>query len=404
MKKHSVDVCIVGGGPAGMLLALLLSHRGVKTLVLEKNHDFSREYRGEVLMPRFTQMLRQLGLEDWLNGLPQLKLKRGDIYFKSKLVGHLDFSRAAPDTPYALWMPQTVLLNALHEKAMYLPDYELWFDASAKHLIGGEKVQGVVVKHGNEEVEVSARVTVGADGRFSTIQKDGKFEIEYEDYKFDILWFTIPKPKDYENTFRVLFSPKRSYLLLPKFPDSIQAGILVEPHELAKMKEQGIESIRKEIASAHPVFETFAKEMKDFTVFHPLQAHLHFVKDWAKDGCVLIGDAAHCCSPAGAIGVSVAVGTAIVAADVIRKGLKEGEGILTKKVLDQIQDIREKDVRMIHRIQMFVVGGGLNRILPVRLVLPFMISLLAKTPFFLAAQKRLMAMAEPLPVDRDLGF
>src|SRR3954464_2553852 len=122
MEKHSVDVCIVGGGPAGMLLGLLLANQGVKTLVLEQHADFSREYRGEVLMPRFTQMLRQLNLSDWLLTLPHLKLKSGEILFEGRPVGKFDFA-SAPDVPYALWMPQTVLLNGLHERAKALPAF-----------------------------------------------------------------------------------------------------------------------------------------------------------------------------------------------------------------------------------------------------------------------------------------
>jgi 2-polyprenyl-6-methoxyphenol hydroxylase-like FAD-dependent oxidoreductase len=401
-----VDVCVVGGGPAGMTLALLLAHKGIKVLVLEKNRDFSREYRGEVLMPRFTQMFRQVHLDRWLEKLPHLKLKFGELYFHGRRVGKLDFSKIAPDVPYALWLPQVVLLEALHEKAKAFPSFDLWFGSSVKHLVkSGADVTGVVAQKDGKEIEVTARVTIGADGRYSTVFKDGEFEVEYEDYRFDILWFTIPKPAGYDNTFRVLFSTGKSVLLLPKYPNAIQAGILVAPHELAELRKSGIEPLKKELKAISPIFEDFVENhMKDFTVFHPLQAHLHFVKEWAKNGCLLVGDSAHCCSPAGAIGVSMAVGTAIVTADVLVKALKSSSGTLQKSVLDNVQRSREADVRRVHQIQMRLTGGALGNLVPIRWLLPFVVTLLARTPIFRRFQRQLMRLPAPLPIAPDLAF
>src|SRR5690242_18096476 len=132
MKQIQVDVCIVGGGPAGMVLGLLLGSQGIKTLVLEKHRDFSREYRGEVLMPRFTQMFKQIGLDQWLMHVTHLKLEHGEIYIRNRRVAKLDFSSLVPEVPYALWMPQPKLLDALAEKAKSYPSFDLWFSADAK--------------------------------------------------------------------------------------------------------------------------------------------------------------------------------------------------------------------------------------------------------------------------------
>jgi 2-polyprenyl-6-methoxyphenol hydroxylase-like FAD-dependent oxidoreductase len=387
-----------------MLLALLLARKGVKVLVLEQHKDFEREYRGEVLMPRFTQMMRQIGLDEWLLTLTHLKLKSGEILFKGKAVGEFDFSAAAPDVPYALWMPQPVLLRGLHERGKAFPSFEIWFGASAKHLIQDNGVRGVEVRRGNETVQVRSRVVVGCDGRYSTVLKDGGFEFAYEDHKFDLQWFSIPKPPAYDNSFRVLLSPKRSYLLLPKYPDEIQVGILTEVHGLQKLKSQGIAALKAELREASPLFEEFADRLEDFSAFHPLQAHLHLVREWAKDGCLLIGDSAHCCSPAGAIGVSVAAGSALVAADVLWKGLKAEPGILPASLLAEVQRVREPDVRMIHTIQKRITGGALGRFIPVPVLLPVVLSLLVRTPFVRGLQRKLMALPAPLPISPELSF
>ncbi len=358
-------------------------------------------------MPRFMQMMRQIGLESWLLGLKYLKLEYADFFFFKKKVGHLDFSRAAADTPYAMWLPQPLLLNALYEKAKPFPSFEMWFEAAAKHTVkDGDTVKGVVVKKGEEEIEVEARVTVMADGRYSEILKEGlkngDYEMEYHDHRFDVLWFTIKKPPGWDNGFKILFSFNRSFLLLPKYPDEIQVGILASPGQLAIMRKRGVEAMKAELEAANPAFKDFADRTKDFSDFHPLKAELFLIKDWAKNGSLLIGDAAHCCSPAGAIGVSIAVGTAIIAADVIYRGLRETKGILPKTILDRVQEIREPDVRQVHAIQKrFTLATA---VLPVQWALPLTVTLIAKTPFFLKFQRRLMTLQKPMPISPELAF
>src|SRR5689334_159539 len=116
MKTLETDIVIAGGGPAGMMLALMLSARGIPTLVLEQHKDFEREYRGEVLMPRFTQMMKQLGLFSWLETYPHLKLQGFGFFLGEKKLVTLRADELSPEAPFMLWMPQTVMLNALHER------------------------------------------------------------------------------------------------------------------------------------------------------------------------------------------------------------------------------------------------------------------------------------------------
>lgn len=402
-KIYRVDVCIVGAGPAGMILGLLLAHQGIKVLVLESQHDFEREYRGEVLMPRFIQMMRQIGLLSYLEKYPHLKLKNFELYYKDRVLANVDLPGLCPQAPFALWMSQTVMLNALQEKAVTYPNFQLLFGVTVRDVIQEDgKIVGVIGTRRAQQIEVRARVTVGADGRVSVVRKTAEFKMEYEDYGFDLVWFTVKRHEHFENTVRAFFTPRRTYLILPKHPDLVQCGILVGKGEFSKIREQGIEAMKQELLNAHPMLHDFARQLTDFEPFSVLQARVSYVARWAKEGCLLIGDAAHTCSPAGAIGVSVAAATAIVAADVIIKGFKRGDLSLT--TLNKVQMLRGSDVQRIQAMQSgFTTAAFLKypRLRPLSLL---SISVLARAGILPKFLRRIAVMDEPLPIDPAISL
>jgi len=114
---HRTGVCIVGGGPAGMLLGLLLAKRGSDVIVLEQHNSFDREFRGEVLQPSTARLLDQIGLLGYIMDQPHLTLTEGKLLVNGVPKAGFSFNTIAPDYPYAIWMPQVVFLNALLEKA-----------------------------------------------------------------------------------------------------------------------------------------------------------------------------------------------------------------------------------------------------------------------------------------------
>jgi 2-polyprenyl-6-methoxyphenol hydroxylase-like FAD-dependent oxidoreductase len=406
MTTVSVNTCIVGGGPAGLMLGLLLAKRGADVLVLEGHETFEREFRGEVLQPSTAHLLDKLGLLKYILAQPHSLLDAGKVRLNGAEVGEFSFKKIAPDYPYAIWMPQPIFLDALLRKARPFPSFDCWMGAKVTRLLKEDgRVVGVSgVRHGKEPFEVRADVVVGADGRYSTVARLGGFTPEYEHHDFDIIWFTIDQPPGWSSTFYVSLGEVRG-LMLPKYPHHIQAGILLPTGEWRRWRQAGVAAVAERVRRFDPIFATFAAGLKDFTPFFPLEGLIRFVADWARDGLLLIGDAAHTMSPAGAIGVNVAIATAAVTAQVLLPHL--GHGPIPREALQEVQRLREDDVRTLHRLQIgaqrVLLGqGGGNPIL--RWLVPRMLPLFLRSPLLPRVQRRIFFGAPLPPLDPAFSF
>jgi len=406
MTSVRASACIVGGGPAGLMLGLLLAKRGAEVLVLEGHENFEREFRGEVLQPSTAHLLDELGLLEYVKAQPHSLLEAGKIRLKGREIGEFAFKRIAPEYPYAIWMPQPIFLDALLRKAQPLPTFSCWMGAKVTALIEEDgRVVGVSgMRHGHEPFEVRADVVVGADGRYSAVAKLGGFTAAYEHHDFDIVWFTIEQPPGWSSTMYVSMGEARG-LMLPKYPHHIQAGIFLPTGEWRRWRQQGVAVVAERIRHLDPIFAGFADGLRDFTPFFPLEGLLRLIEDWARDGLLLIGDAAHTMSPVGAIGVNVAIATAVVAAQVIYPRL--GHGPITREDLRAVQRLREDDVRTLHRLQLgaqrVLLGQSSGNPL-MRWLVPRVLPLLLRSPLLPRIQRRLFFGAPLPPLEPAFSF
>jgi 2-polyprenyl-6-methoxyphenol hydroxylase-like FAD-dependent oxidoreductase len=406
LPTASTGACIVGGGPAGLLLGLLLAWRGAGVIVLEGHETFDREFRGEVLQPSTAHLLDELGLLGYILEQPHSRLTAGHVRLGGKTVGQFDFARIAPDYPYAIWMPQPIFLEALRKKAEPLARFQCWMGARVTELIEEDgAVVGVKGRRGGKEpFEIRADVVVGADGRFSAVRRLGRFEVEYEHHDFDVIWFVIDEPAGWPSTIHISLGRETQGLILPKYPHELQTGLLMPPDGWRRWREAGVAAVAERIRRFDPIFAGFAAGLRDFTPFFPLPGTIRLVREWARDGALLIGDAAHTMSPAGAIGVNVALATAAVAAHVIFPRL--GHGPVPRSALAEVQRLREDDVRTLHRVQraaaaVIAPGGGtaLTRGLR-RILLP----LIVRTPLLTLVQRRIFFTVPLPPLDPAFRF
>ncbi len=407
VESARADACIVGGGPAGLMLGLLLAKRGARVIVLEGHANFDREFRGEVLQPSTSRLLDQLGLLEYIFSQPHLKLTDGKLRVRGRVAANMDFRKISPEYPYAIWMPQPVFLEALAKKGSLFPGFTCWMGAHVNELV---EENGAIVgvrgkRHGKEPFEVRADVVVAADGRFSEVRRLGGFETEYESHDFDLLWFVIDPPADFEKTIYFSLGTIPSVLMLPKYPNLIQVGLLLEKDEWRVWKQQGVTAVAERLRGLDPAFADFAGRLRDFTPFFPLAVIIALVRDWARDGLLLIGDAAHTMSPAGAIGVNVALATAAVAAQEIHPRL--GRGPIPRDALANVQRLREADVRSLHALQRGigrVLQGAGRRSSILRWVAPVMLPLIARTWIMPRLQRRLFFGVPLPPLDPAFGF
>jgi len=388
------------------MLGLLLAKRGVDVLLLEGHEDFEREFRGELLHPSTSHLLDALGLLEYVLDQPHSLLEVGKVRLDGREVGELAFERISPRYPYAIWMPQPIFLSALYRLAAGLPSFRCWMGAKVTGVL--EDNGGVIgvsgLRHGREPFEVLADVVVGADGRYSTVARLGGFDAEYEHRDFDVIWFTTERPRGWSSTFYVSVGSVRG-LMLPKYPHHIQAGLYVRPGEWKRWRDEGVAAVAERVRRFDPIFGEFADSLSDFKPFVPLEGTIRLMREWARDGLLLIGDAAHTMSPAGAIGVNVALADAAAAAQVLYPHCARGP--IGHDALRRVQRLRADDVRTLHRFQLGAQGVLLGQAIRSPLVeraVQKAIPLILRSPLMTRVQRRLFFGAPLPPLDAAFSF
>ena len=318
---------VVGGGPAGMVLGLLLARAGVDVTVLEKHGDFLRDFRGDTVHPSTLQLLDELGLGRRFAELPQSRLDEIAFPFPDGsrvVVG--DLRRLKVAHPYIAMVPQWDLLNLLADAAAHEPTYTLRMRAEVTELIReAGSVRGVRYRTEDGELhELRADLTVAADGRWSIARAQAELQPKELPVPIDAWWFRLPRNPDDPTALTPVASSRRFVLVIPR-EGFLQLAYLAAKGGDAELRERGVEWFRQEIAAAVPWLADRVGELESMDEVKHLDVRLNRLNRWHVDGLLCIGDAAHAMSPIGGVGINLAVQDAVAAATLLAEPLRRGD-------------------------------------------------------------------------------
>jgi 2-polyprenyl-6-methoxyphenol hydroxylase-like FAD-dependent oxidoreductase len=356
MKSIQTDVCIIGGGPAGLTLALELVKKNLRVIVVEQTKHYNRSFRGESLSPDSVYILNYLGVLDKLEKQEFICTNNLEVVENGKKVLNINFHNFNHEYKYPIDLPQPVLFGILLEKASHYEEFQMFRGALCNDLIKKEgKIIGVQCQTQEGKLDIYANLIVGADGRFSRVRDLAKLEYQKIPLDRDFLWFRLPLPPQWKNsTWRVKIVRDRHALFLPTYPDEVRVGFNIPKGGLQTVKKQGIEYLHKMIGELEPDIAQSAREnIKTWEDTSCLEIFTTIVPTWYCPGLVLIGDAAHTLSPVLGQGVNHAIIDAITLAPIVEMCLKDKPNtIVGIESLQKFQKIREKDIEIVRNIQL----------------------------------------------------
>ena len=343
---------IVGAGPAGLMLGLMLARAGVDVTVIEKHGDFLRDFRGDTIHPSTLQVMHELGLAEDLLKLPHTQARSLHAEIGGKDVTIADFSWLPTKNRFIAFMPQWDFLDFLAREAKRYPNFRLLMRTDVTDLIiENGSVAGVRAISADGPVAIRASLVVGTDGRNSVTRRLAGLEVESFGIPSEVLWMKLSHlPTDPPYTMGHA-GPRQGFVMIDR-GDYWQCGYIVRRGTYAEIREGGIEAFREMVAAVSPLPEDRVQEIRSFEDVHLLSIRIERLKRWWRPGLLCIGDAAHAMSPIGGVGVNLAIQDAVAAANILAEPLKSGH--LSERKLAAVEKRRTFPTKATQKIQLMM--------------------------------------------------
>jgi 2-polyprenyl-6-methoxyphenol hydroxylase-like FAD-dependent oxidoreductase len=363
VNEVKTTCCIAGAGPAGMMLGFLLARAGVPVVVLEKHPDFLRDFRGDTVHPATLEIVYELGLLDEFLKLPHSKVRQFSLQIGDDrvVIGH--FENLPVHCKFIALMPQWDFLNFIADQGKRYSSFDLHMRTEAVDLIEeAGRVVGLRAKTPEGELAIRADLTVGCDGRHSTLRESAKFKVHDLKAPMDVMWFRVSRKQTdpQEVTGRV---EAGQMLVMLNRNDYWQCAYVIPKGTADEVKRAGLDRFRQSVGDISPFVRDRLDEIESWDKVKLLTVAVDRLPRWYRPGLICIGDAAHAMSPIGGVGINLAVQDAVAAANILAEPLRRGT--LTVETLNKVQRRREFPTRVTQRLQMIlqnnIIGPALAR-------------------------------------------
>ena len=392
-RTIKVRCCIVGGGPAGMMLGYLLGRAGIDVVVLEKHADFFRDFRGDTVHPSTLQVMDELGLIDGFLKLPHQRLQKMDGMFGGTPVRIADLSRLKTKYPFIAFMPQWDFLNFLRENGRRFTSLKVMMSTEATDLIQSDgSVTGVRATTPEGMIDIVADLTIACDGRHSLVRERAGLAIEEVAAPMDVLWFRAGKrANETENVFARV--DPGSMMVTFDRGDYWQCAYVIAKGQYEAVKARGLPPLLDDIARLAPILKSALAGIKSWDDIKLLKVAINRLPRWTRPGLLCIGDAAHAMSPIGGVGVNLAVQDAVATANLLATKLVNG--CPSEDELDAVRRRRAFLVRMTQRMQVVAQNNIVSAALkpggkPLRV--PLVVRLITAVPWLQGITARFVGL------------